>query len=182
MKATYPSGRLIPIPDCYIEIPDLLPNAPIPMTILPDISDGKSATYSDESGIGRSVPFKSYTNSDNRSISWTIHWVLCNDGDQEQVLQWIRALEACVYPQDGDVDIPYYPPPICKLRCGKLLASSDVGPICAVLKSYSIKYDPSVPWDDKNLLPFKLDMDLQFDVIYNQAELPGASQILQSGY
>lgn len=181
MKATLPSGVLVPIPDCFIDIPDL--SITIPMKILPDISDGKSATYSDESGIGRSMPFKSYTNSDNRSIGWTIHWVICKDGDQENIIEWMRALEACVYPQDGDGRAtPYAPPPICKLQCGELLSSKDAGPICAVLKSYSIKYDPSVPWDEESLLPYKLDIDLQFDVIYNQAELPGAMKILESGY
>jgi hypothetical protein len=102
------------------------------------------------------------------------------------LFSYIRAVQAAVYPFDskdsnlggnvaGNGGAPYAPPPVCKLQCGDLL--SKVGPINAVLKSYSIKFDPSVPWDEKTYLPYKFDLDLSFDVIYNQSDLPGANRI-----
>ena len=58
-KATEQGGRLIPISDCYVNISGYK----IPMYILPDISDGKSAEYSDTPVIGRSTPIKTFSNS-----------------------------------------------------------------------------------------------------------------------
>jgi hypothetical protein len=52
------------------------------------------------------------------------------------------------------------------------------GELCAVMKSYSVKFDTSVPWDEINFMPYKLDVDMQFDVIYDQSDLPGAETIL----
>ena len=46
------------------------------------------------------------------------------------------------------------------------------------MKSYSVKFDTSVPWDETNFIPYKLDVDMQFDVIYDQSDLPGAETIL----
>lgn len=181
MKATLPSGSLIELQDCYIDIPEL--DEMIVMRIIPDISDSKSASYPDENAIGRSMPFKSFQNSDNRTISWTCHFMVCKEGDQDQIIGWLRMLEACTYPQSENTGgAPYAPPPVCKLRCGELLSDLGAEDVCAVLKSYSVKFDTSVPWDENGYLPYKLDVDLQFDVVYNQADLPGAEQIMESGY
>ena len=154
----------------------------IDMNILPDISDSKSASYSDESAIGRTMPFKSYQNSDNRTISWTAHFMACKDSDKEKIEQYLRVIEACVYPlSEHTGGAPYAPPPICKLRCGALLSSMDADDLCAVMKSYSIKFDTSVPWDENDYMPYKLDVDMQFEVVYDQSNLPGAEQIMQDG-
>ena len=48
-----------------------------------------------------------------------------------------------------------------------------------MLKSYDIKYDTSVPWDEETFLPYKFDLSLTFDIIYNQSSLPNADLILQ---
>ena len=179
-KATLPSGSLTPLADCFIEIPIL--DETIEMNILPDISDSKSASYPDESAIGRSMPFKSYQNSDNRTISWTAHFMVCKDGDQETIINYLRVIEACTYPLSEETGgAPYAPPPICKLRCGDLLSSMDSDDLCAVMKSYSVKFDTSVPWDEDGYLPYKLDVDMQFEVVYNQADLPGAEKIMEGG-
>lgn len=180
-KATLASGDLVELKECYIDIPDL--NETITMKILPDISDSKSASYPDEKAIGRSMPFKSFENSENRTISWTAHFFVCKDGDQDQILSWMRTLEACTYPQYKNTGgAPYAPPPICKLRCGAILSSLEAEDVCCVLKSYSVKFDTSFPWDDVTFIPYKLDIDLQFDVVYNQADLPGADKIMTDGY
>ncbi len=188
--ATREGGSLIPIDDCYIIIPAFTPiqareiqprSTKIPMTILPDISDRKSVNYADESGIGRSMPFKSFQSSENRSISWTIHWIVCKETDSDQILRWLRALESCTYPVQRN-NLPYTPPPICQIRCGNLLSSDNAGPLYAILKEYSVKFDTNVPWDEKNLLPTKLDVDLTFDVVYGMDDLPYADKILRDGY
>lgn len=179
MKATLPSGELVPIPDCYIAIPALL-DEPIPMKIMPDISDSKSASYSNENAIGRSFPFTNFSNSENRTISWTAHFMVCVESDPEEIIGYMRAFEACTYPITQDTSgASYNPPPICKLRCGQLLASED--DVCAVMKSYNVKFDPSVPMVEDSYIPYKLDIDLQFDVVHDQANLPGAHQIMDLG-
>lgn len=176
-KATQNSGELIDIPECWIEIPQL--NAKIVMNNLPDISDSKSASYSDETSIGRSTTFKNFSHSDNRTISWTCHFFLCKYRDDEIILKNIRILEACVYPiTDNTGGAPYAPPPICHLKCGKLLGEDY---ICAVLKNYSVKFDTNLPWSEDSYIPYKVDIDLQFDVVYNQSNLPGAERIMKLG-
>lgn len=175
-KASQPTGDLNPIDDCYIEV---LGQRTITMNNLPDISDSKSASYSDESSIGRSTPFKNYSHSENRTISWGCHFFVRKKGDDQQIIQDIRLLESCTYPQTQNTGgAPYSPPPICHLRCGELLGSNYV---CAILKSYSVKFDTNIPWADSTFVPYKIDMDLQFDVVYDQDDLPGSERIMEFG-
>lgn len=176
MKATLSKGKLKDIEDCYIEISDF--NIKIIMNNLPDISDSKSASYGDESAIGRSAPFKSYQWSDNRSISWTAHFYTIEASDVQKNINILRALEACVYPKDNANGLPYSPPPILKIKCGKSLGESD---ICVIMRSYSVRFDSSVPWDGDTLLPYKLDIDMQFEAVYDQSNLPGSEKILSEG-
>lgn len=179
MKATLPSGELVPIPDCYIVIPAL--DVEMPMKIMPDISDSKSASYSNENAIGRSFPFTNYSYSENRTIAWTAHFIVCKDSDPDEIMGFVRACEACTYPITQDTSgASYAPPPICRLRCGELLSFQD--DVCAIMKSYSVKFDNTVPMAEGSYIPFKLDIDLQFDVVQDQANLPGAHQIMDLGY
>lgn len=150
----------------------------IKMKILPDISDSKSASYSDEAIIGRSQPIKTYSHSENRAISWTLHLIACEDQDLRTNLNIMRALEACLYPKDRSQKTSYEPPPICKIKCGVLLGDQE---LCVVLKSYSVKFDPGVAWDESTLMPYKLDVDLSFETVYSSDDLPGADRIFQSG-
>lgn len=191
MKATNLQGDLVDISNCYIEIDGITwkdsnnnnASPRITMKTLPDISDSKGASYTNESGIGRSMPFKSYSNSEDRAINWTIHFIVCKQQDIQEILSQVRLLEALVYPDmDAYGGEPYAPPAICKLKCGSILATE---PVCAVLKNYSLKFDPTVPCDENTLLPYKFDMDLSFEVVYdqnNQNFLAGASQIFKIGY
>ena len=174
--ATDKSGDLIPIDDIYIEI---VGQRKITFNNLPDISDSKSASYADESSIGRSTPFKNYSNSDNRVISWGCHFYVKKKNDDLIIMRDIRLLQSCTYPQTQTTGgAPYAPPPICHLKCGKLLGDNFV---CAVLKSYSIKYDTTLPWNKESLLPYKTDMELTFEVVYNQSDLPGSERIMNFG-
>jgi hypothetical protein len=179
MRATLADGQLISIPNCYVHISTPDGGTDILMQSLPDISDGKSATYADESAIGRSTPFKTFSNSDNRAISWTAHYIVTKKSDIKLFFSYIRAIQSAVYPfdnRDGTTGgAPYAPPPICQIECGKLLSNS--GPLNAIMKNYSIKFDTSVPWDEETLLPYKFDIDMTFDVIFNQSNLPGSKLI-----
>jgi len=176
MKATLPNGALKPISNCYINVDNL---KQIEMKILPDISDSKSASYADETAIGRSFPIKNYSYSENRTISWTVHFMVCEEGDQAIIMDNLRLFESCVYPTQEKA--PYAPPPICRIRCGHLLSRD--GELCCVLKSYSVKFPTEVAWEELGnmYLPYKLDVDLQFEVIYDSKCLPYASDIVASG-
>lgn len=193
MKATELTGTLRDLSDCYISFPRIkLPAAnsdpggvgppavrevKIYMNILPDISDQKSAGYADEPAIGRSFPFKTFTNGENRTIGWTAHFVATKETDFELFLGYIRAIQSAVYPMEDGGGAPFAPPPIARLRCGKLLSRDSE--VCAVLKSYDIKYDPSVPWDERTYLPYKFDISMSFEVVYNQTNLPGSETIFR---
>ena len=183
MNATFVDGDLNTqafFDKCKIDIIGNGIDHTLVMQSLPDITDGKSAGYSDETSIGRSAPFKSYTNSENRTIGWTAHYMVTKQEYIQTFLEDIRAVQAAVYPFDSRTSdlggAPYAPPPICRLQCGDLLSSS--GPINAVMKSYSLKFDTSVPWDEETFLPYKFDIDMSFDVIYDQSEMPNAEKIL----
>lgn len=176
-KATRPGGPLIPITDCQIEIPGY---GSIVMNNLPDISDSKSASYNDESVPGRSTTMKTFSHSENRTISWTIHFFTVQASDVSENLQAMRALESAVYPREGTGGASYLPPPICRLQCGSLLASGQ--PICAVLKSYSVKFPTDVSWDKDTYLPYKFDVDTQWEVVYTSSDLPGQDRIISSGF
>ena len=182
MKATYSGGLLRQIDKCAITFGTY---GTIYSRILPDISDQKSASYTDETGIGRSMPFKSYQNSDNRTIGWTAHYIVTQQSDIQKFLKEIKIIQSAVYPRQGDGLSPYNPPVICELSCGRLLdaydgetsADTNSARVYAVMKSYNIKYDTSVPWDETTLLPYKFDIDMQFEVLHDQSALPNADLI-----
>lgn len=186
-KATLPGGSLIEIRDCYIVIPRF---GPIYFDNLPDITDSKTATYNDEVVIGRSSPLKTYSQSDNRNISMQIHLFITKPSDVTYNLSVLRAVESAVYPRTGGGGAPFYPPPICRMKCGKLLADNE---LCVILKSYSVKFPTEVAWatlirySENNIVPeptftpFKFDIDTTWDVVYKSADLPGQERILQIG-
>lgn len=183
MKATDNFGALNPIPNCDIVIPTN--NGPylIPLRILPEISDTKSADYQDQNVIGRAVPIKSFAHGGNRSISMKVTFVILRDEDALTNLKHIRAIQSAVYPRQTD-NSPYLPPPICKIRCGSLLAGSNnnSGYLCVVLKSYSVDYPTDIAWysfRDSNLyVPYKVTMGLNWETVYDNESLPGQTRIL----
>jgi hypothetical protein len=191
-KATEQGGRLIPISDCYVNISGYK----IPMYILPDISDGKSAEYSDTPVIGRSTPIKTFSNSGIRTIGWTAHFVITEENISDYALLdsvrsdkasrsqtaetnlfYLRLIQSAVYPRSGGSAAPYAPPPVCSIRCGKLLRES--GDTCVILRSYGVKYDPNVAWDEATKIPYKFSVDMQFEVVYSSENLPGQEKIMK---
>jgi hypothetical protein len=180
MKATTPTGKLQPIEKCYIIIPNSMgKDAKIIMDNLPDISDSKSASYTDETAIGRSSPYKNYGYSENRSISMTIHFIVSGPGDTVANLERLRLIESAVYPRDSaDQGMPFKPPPVCRIRCGDLLAKED---LCVILKSYSVKFPTDVSLDETNFCPFKFDVETTWEAVYKSSELPGQENIIDLG-
>lgn len=173
-KATLPDGSLAVLTNCNI----LVGNQEILLRILPDISDQKSASYSDESIIGRSFPVKTFSHSENRSISMELHFIALEKNDIFFNLGYLRILQSAVYPRDGQGGSPYRPPPICKLKCGALLGDDGV---CAILRSYSVKYPTDQVWDEETYLPYKFDVSTTWEVVYSSSDLPGAEKIVISG-
>ena len=182
MKATQYGGLLNEINKCAIKIGNY---GTIYSRILPDISDQKSASYTDETGIGRAMPFKSYQHSDNRTIGWTAHYIVTQKDDIQKFLGEIKLIQSAVYPRQSNTLTPFTPPQICELSCGRLLDAYDMESdetgskrVYAVMKSYNIKYDTSVPWDEETMLPYKFDIDMQFEVVHDQSNLPNADKII----
>jgi len=186
-KGTLQSGSLMPISDCYIEIPGA---GRITLDNLPEISDTKSASYSDETVIGRSSPIKTYSQSDNRTISMQIHFIISKPSDVTNNLRNLRAIQSACYPREGEGGSPFIPPPVCKIKCGKLLSAR--GELCVVLKTYSVKFPTEVSWMsdsqlgtgagfEKTFTPMKFDVDTSWDVVYSSSDLPGQGRIFTLG-
>ena len=182
MKATNSTGNLNFItdsqgnPDCYIRAKIGNVDKTINMYILPDISDGKQASYADETGIGRSAPLKIFSHGDTRTVGWTAHFHSATKAMSSENLNNLRFLEALVYPDDANQLAG--PPPIARIKCGGLLGVTE---LCAVLKSYNVKFPTDVAWDPDTFLPIKFDVDMTFEVVYETLNLPGATKILNFG-
>jgi len=192
--ATIIGGALKPIENCYVIIPcsdcdnglsgggaEYASNGEFTLKfkVLPDISDSKTVSYNDETVIGRASPLKTYSQSDNRTISAQIHMVVSSEEDVNYNLFALRAIQSAAYPRNGENGAPFVPPPICRMKCGMLLSSGQE--LCVVLKSYSVKFPTEVAWDETTFVPFKFDIDTSWDVVYKSAELPGQDRIFQTG-
>lgn len=177
MNATNNTGNFIPLDNCYISAKISGIEKMINMYILPDISDAKQSTYSDETGMGRSAPIKVFSHGDSRSISWTAHFFSPTQFQMQQNIDYLRILESLVYPDVSDTTI-VSPPPIARIKCGSLLGED---PLCVVLKSYTVKFPTDVAWDSTTYMPIKFDVDMTFEVVYQTIKLPGARQIINFG-
>jgi len=182
--ATIIGGALKKIKDCYIIIPCAdcgmqESEFTLDFKVLPDITDSKTVSYADEPVIGRSSPLKTYSQSDNRSISMQIHMVVSTESDVEYNLRALRAIQSAAYPRNGENGAPFVPPPICRLKCGRIISEGQE--ICVVLKSYSVKFPTEVAWDEQTFVPYKFDIDTSWDVVYKSSDLPGQDRIFISG-
>ena len=177
-KATF-NSNLSPIPECYIQVGDST-NEQIILNNLPEISDNKSAVYNSESVIGRSFPFYTYSHSDGRKISMSLHFFVVEPNDIQNNLDDLRLLQSAVYPREGNNGTPFTPPVVCKIKCGELLAKE---PLCCVLESYSVKFPTEVAWSTESNLftPFKFDVDTSWLTVYSSQNLPYNDRIIRSG-
>jgi hypothetical protein len=174
IKATIPGGKLIELDQCYVDIPAY---GKVIMRVLPEIGDSKSASYNDEPIMGRAFPLKTYSHSENRSVSMTIHFITITKSDIDENKRALRALESAVYPRDQGGG-PFIPPPICKIKCGKTLADDE---LCVVLRSYSVKFSTDSVWDEEQYIPYNFDVETTWEVVYRSSNLPGQDRILSTG-
>jgi len=186
--ATDSIGDLRRIDNCFIIIPTPGGGTElVGFNNLPEISDSKSVSYSDEPIIGRTMPLKTYSHSENRVISTKIDFFITNNSASNTVpgsphynLRKIRALQSACYPLNNQqgLGVPYAPPPVCKVSCGKILGEDA---LCVVMTNYSVSYPTDVAWDDVLMLPYKVTVDCSWHVVYNNAALPGQERILAEG-
>lgn len=145
---------------------------------LPDITDSKSASYNDEPIIGRSFPMKTYSHSENRTITVQLHFFVIKESDINENIDNLFNIKSAVYPRDGNGGTPFRPPPVCQLKFGRLLG---IDPVCVILRSYSVKFPTDVAWDQGTFLPYKFDIDTTWEEAPNSANLPGQEKIIASG-
>jgi hypothetical protein len=183
--ATMIGGALRKIDRCYIRIPRPKPLLPgqdpefvLYMNTLPEISDQKAANYTDENLMGRSSPMKTYSHSENRSISVQIHMIVSAPNEAQYNLEALRAIQSAVYPRHSGGQSPFIPPVICKIKCGSLLADEE---LCVVLKQYNVKFPTEVAWDEILFTPFKFDIETSWEVVYKSSDLPGSERIFAYG-
>lgn len=172
--ATTSSGILNYLTDCYISVGGVK----IFMNNLPDYSDSHDAAYATETGVGRSLPTKTFSNGGERKISWTVHFIADTEEKLELNLRAYRLLQAATYPRALVGNLPYLPPPICKVKCGRMLGDYE---LCVVIDSCNYKAPTDVPWSDNGYIPYKFDVDLNLSVVYDSANLPGAERIITLG-
>lgn len=178
MKATT-NGKLNYIPDCYISIPGF--GNPITLKSLPDISDGKQASYNSENIMGRSNPMYTYSHSGDRNISMQLHFFITEEGDALKNLNTLRQLQSALYPREGKGGAPYMPPCVCTIKCGNLLSDD---PLSVVLQSYSVKFPTEVAWwegEEGQYCPYRFDVDTSWLVVYRSSDLPYANRIFNTG-
>ena len=178
-KATT-TGNLNKVEDCYVVIPGGSPSR-IDFDNLPDLTDTKAAVYNDENIIGRSNPLHTYSHSANRTINISFHFFLVKPEDADLNLRKLRTIQSAVYPRPGTGGAPFQPPPVCRIKCGDLLANTD---LCVVLQNYSVKFPTDTAWwtnGGGKYCPYKFDVETSWLVVYTSADLPFQSRIVSSG-
>ena len=177
-KATDGVGNLQKIQDCYIRVGETY----IYPYSLPTISDSHSAEYNSENGIGRSIPTKTFKNGGERPISWAMDFIAEGESKLQKNLSYYRVLQSCTYPDDAPsgASVPYLPPKIVNIKCGKLLADDELS---CIIKSVSVSWPTDTNWSDieYGYVPYKFTVTVSLEVVYSSADLPGQARILKLG-
>jgi hypothetical protein len=53
--------------------------------------------------------------------------------------------------------------------------------VCAILRSYSVKFPTDQVLDEQTLLPYKFDVSMSWEVVYASSDLPGQDRIRRRG-
>jgi hypothetical protein len=110
-----------------------------------------------------------------------LHFFIVEPNDGLKNLKYLRAIQSAVYPRSGDSEAqttPYRPPPVCKIKCGKLLGDEE---LCVILQSYSVKFPTEVAWQKDTFCPYRFDVDTTWIVVYTSIDLPFQDRIITSG-
>jgi hypothetical protein len=177
--STINNGDLKNLLGCYLQYK----NTTVYPHVLPEISDAHGAQYSDEPVMGRSMPVKVFNAGSDRTISWRWKFVSTSIKRYEENLKNINFLKSLTYPMDETVNVPFLPPPIVTLKCGALLGST---PVSAVCTSCNVSYPTDVVWGGSDsggtdFLPFEINVETSFSVVYKPSNLPGQERIMKYG-
>src|SRR5574340_583318 len=131
---------------------------------MPIITDSKGAKYDPSPVQGRSTPILTYANSDLRTISLDLPFLVTSSGSDSSTvgtvaynLKALKAIMSSVYPRRGGAGVTYRPPPVCVLQYGNFLWD---GSLCVTIDKYSVNNVPSVPSDPTTLCPFKITVSI----------------------
>lgn len=108
------------------------------------ITDQKSAQYQDINIIGRSSPFKSYSSSGPRGITFTLEFMTNPEAEDNSmgpsvIRKYLDRLQALVYPIYENYTVS--PPPHCLIHIGDQLE------MVGVCNNVSVNYDNQrIPW------------------------------------
>ena len=179
--ATNSLGKLNPIPDCYIRAKDYY----IVMYNLPNITDQKATPYTPENGMGRTQPFISFNEGGLRTIQWSFSMISYDEESVARNFGYMRILEASVYPRKDPANVvPYIPPVVMSVRCGDLLANGGAE-LNVVLTNYNFEFSSEQVWNSEynvaRYMPARVEVRLNFDVVYDTRFLPGVDRILSLG-
>lgn len=139
----------VPSEFCWIRILGLdskkVKTDTIPFQFMPrTIGDVKAANYQDIHIIGRSSPFKSYSSSSSRAVSFSLDFFAApeagsSDPTPAKIKEYITTLQALVYPIYENFSIA--PPPRCIVRVGDQIN------MIAVCKNVAVSYSSQqIPW------------------------------------
>lgn len=173
MKGIDENGKLTPLSKCYI----VASGVQIIMDLLPDISDSQSAMYNNESAPGRSMPFVTFGSTEARNISWTCHFLAMDDRTARRNIGYLRILQSVLSPKTEKKI--YSPPPVCQLKCGIFLGDEE---ICAILRTCSVRGDRQGPWSETDYIPYKLDIDTNWEVVRDNSNLPGQEKLMRDAF
>lgn len=169
---------LKPIPDCYIDTGE---NGKIEFYSLPNITDGKSASYPEVQIMGRSAPLVTYSSSSSRTISLTFHLYVTRKSDIQKNNEIIKKIIALVHPE---YDNTYLPPRIAKIKCGKFLGGQQTDGVPVLLQNYSIQYDTETQWfeDGGIYMPLQQQITTSWLVVYTWSNVPGHKDVIAGNY
>ena len=118
------------------------------IVLLNDVSENKSANYNIEEVIGRSEGYPVFSNSSNKTISFSIGFWFDKPDETKKIKE---RFESLVYP-DKKGNIPLPPPPV-------LLVWGNFYKIRGVITSFQAT--PNNKWNIKAGLPYGIDINLE---------------------
>lgn len=116
-------------------------------TIPTEISESYSASFETQGTVGRSAPFVTYSETEARTVSYsvTLHEELCTD-----LLDTVNKIKALVYPNyAGSIAIP----PYCYVKFGDMVS------MYAVVNSVGIDWDGTVIGDTQHFSKVEVSFD-----------------------
>ena len=176
--ATDTNGSWVVIREITITVPGA---GDVPIQVLPEISESKSAMVNDQNILGRSSPIKIYSGSSARTFSITLNYHILSEEDPVMIQKAVRALSAAVHPEYQGT---YKPVPVCQIKIPGMIEDGKGGPAPVICKSYQITYDAQVWWyvTDELMMPSHISIATEWERVYSFQDLPGQANVIQGKY